>query len=338
MVTQEGRTLRERLTGIEFLVTLAILVPLSFIIFDVVSKSQEIREQSTCQSNLKRIGRALQMYANESKGERYPPAKLRDCEGAVQPWSGAMDIAGVYPEYLAELDLLVCPAYGPGKTAVEIWDEGKTTNPRWAAVDGFSNNGVVEPCEVLAKPYYYYGWVFSVKTFQSAIRYQYPKDRVGVSTKSAKSDFRVTTVKVEFDPEVHFGLFREAVAALSVHLKSGIESTDMDSWRMKRVNGEPVALPRGTDIPRIRMGIERFFSDDISSPATDTSFRGKIIVLHEELFRDENQFYHRDGLNVLYMDGHVESLSRRKGEGAPFPLNEAGYILHDAVEGTLEAP
>ena len=113
------------------------------------------KDQRACQDNLRRIGVALSMYAAESAGERYPAVKTRDCLDAVQPWSGAIDLEGVVPAYLESADVLVCPSYKAGNTAVSLWDGGQTTNSRWAFAEGFSSNGIVEPCEVLGKPYYY---------------------------------------------------------------------------------------------------------------------------------------------------------------------------------------
>lgn len=335
MTNPHDRSNFDRLTIIELLVTLAILIPVAFIVFDAVSQSTIAREQRVCQANLKEIGQALGMYVKESKEERYPLPKLYDCEGVVQPWSGAIDLTGVYPEYLSDLNLLVCPAYGPGKNAVEIWDEGKTTNPRWTGVEGFSNNGVVEPCEVLAKPYYYYGWAFAEGLFESFTRYQRgePEDL----PQNFRGDLRITS---EYGDRIHNERFAMAVASLATDMVQGSFDPSFSQWEMRYSTGKPIELPRGSDIVALSAGVERFFVDEINDIEAFERKRGTVVVLHEEIFNADQGFYHDSGgLNVLYLDGHVANLTRRRTYfRTPFPLNEAAFILHAAVEGTLSVP
>ena len=51
--------------------------------------------------------------------------------------------------------------FGRG-TALEHWDQGSTPT-RCGEIAGYSNNGVVEPCEVNTEPYYYYGTRFPIR-------------------------------------------------------------------------------------------------------------------------------------------------------------------------------
>ena len=331
-----GRALRQRLTRVEFLVVMALVVASGLIAIGEINRTLGSSGVRVCQANMKEIGQALAMYADASRGEKYPPAKAYDCRGNVQPWSGAIDLQGVHPEYLNNLDVLVCPAYPPGETAVEVWDTGKTTNPRWEAVDGFSNNGDVEPCEVLAKPYYYYGWAFSEKLFQAAVHYQPPEPE----------DHRYPFVKDQgipvvtpYDGSTHTPRFHQAILSQAATLRSGEIDPSSDMWEMTYATGTDIVLPRGSEIPILREGVERYYIDEIGNPAASSEEKARIVVFHEELFESREEVYHSEGrLNVLYMDGHVASLRPGDGWNPPFPLNEAGYLLHDAVEGTLEAP
>jgi hypothetical protein len=327
---------RQRLTGAEFLVAMALILGSGLIVLSEIPGAMRARDQRVCQANLKEIGHALAMYAEESKGERYPPAKLYDCSGKVQPWTGAMDLAGVYPEYLVNLDFFVCPAYGPGRSAIEIWDEGKTTNQRWEAVEGFSNNGIVEPCEVVAKPYYYYGWALSEATFSRFLRYEKrPPDE---ARPLRVKDFGIPRW-TEFEPETHYALFQEAVYSLDRTVRLATHDASMFAWDMTTIDGEEVHLPFGSQIVCLREGAERLYMYDLGNPAAPAAQRSKMVVLHEELHSSSVRFYHaRAGMYVLYMDGHMGRLSFRSTEYPAFPLDEAGRILHAAVEGTLEAP
>jgi prepilin-type processing-associated H-X9-DG protein len=321
--------LKERFTRIEFVVVIFVLA-ISLLIFGTaIPRAWSLKQRLSCQENLKTIGQALRMYANESKGEFYPPPKTRDCAGAVQPWSGAMDMAVVYPDYLAELDLLVCPAYPAGKSALRIWDEGETTNSRWKPMEGFSNNGTIEPCEMLAKPYYYYGWALSEATFESAPRPASPAPQVTVQ---AGEKAAAPTTVVAFDEPVHMDRFRTAVASMA-------SDPVPETWVLTNAEGKSLELPIGSTIPRLREGVARMYIHEIGNPVAAQEAQGRIVVMHEELFEKPEDFFHGAGrANILYMDGHVACRQFQPGVAAPFPLNEAGTILRDAVEGVLIVP
>ncbi|MBI2424850.1 MAG: hypothetical protein HYV27_18620 [Candidatus Hydrogenedentes bacterium] len=333
MSDEKRVSIRERFTRMEFIVALFIVVIALIIFSTAIPQALALRDRQSCQENLKTIGEALRMYSIESKRESYPWAKMRDCAGNVQPWSGALELTGFYPEYLTDLDLLVCPSFPAGGSAVEIWDQGKTTNPRWKAVEGFSNNGTVEPCEVLAKPYYYYGWVLSESTFES----------VRKKRRLEPEDFKRDFVKgggvhftEEFGFSVHFPRFRMAVKTLEEKLESGEVDAASPTWNMEYSNGKAIELPMGSTIEFLRTGAERRYCREIGDPAQSPREQGKIVVLHEELFSERDRFYHGGGrTNVLYMDGHVACQTWSHPGMQKFPLNEAGLILMDAVDGTL---
>lgn len=321
--------LRERFTRNEFVGVIVVVVLSLLICGTALPRAWSLKQRLSCQANLKTIGEALRMYANESKGEFYPPPKTRDCTAAGQSWSGAIDMAGVHPEYLADLDLLVCPSYPVGDSAVQIWDEGKTTNPRWRPVSGFSNNGIVEPCELLAKPYYYYGWALSEATFESARR---PVPPVPPVTVQAGEKAAAPTTVVAFDAHLHTERFRTAVASMA-------SDRITETWTLMDAGGKPLELPIGSTITRLREGAARMYIHEIGNPAAAQEAQARIVVMHEERFEAPEDFYHGKGLvNILYMDGHVECRQFQPGVAAPFPLNTAGAILHDAVEDVLTVP
>lgn len=329
-------SLKERFTRIEFVVVIFV-VTISLLIFGTaLPRAWSLKQRQNCQENLKTIGEALRMYVDESIDGRFPLPKTRDCTGEIQPWSGAMDMASVFPEYMSDLDIMVCPSYPAGKTALEVWDKGDTTNPRWKPATGFSNNGVVEPCEILAKPYYYYGWAFSEATFEAVTRYEKPHPE---DDRSSSFKDRGVPVSVVFDYITHNVRFKTAVASLTVKQQKGAIDIASKDWDLEYASGNPLELPMGSRIPLLRESAEIFYIRDIGfTPDYALKEKARIVVLHEERFPEPELFYHAGRVNILYMDGHVENREWQSSYSAPFPLNEAGAILHDAVEGTLTVP
>lgn len=327
----EGR----RLSRWEFAVVMALLAVLVLLSIGLLPRLAQERRYRSCQTSLKQIGQALSMYTNESRGEMFPLPKMKDCKGIIQPLNGAMDFAAVYPEYLTDMDLFVCPSYEHGKTAVEVWDEGRTSNPRWKREEGFSGNGVVDPCEVLGSPYYYYGWALSNLTFGPWDRREDadPEDYVAEEIKGWGRSVYVTE---RYTPHIHNMRFRLATITMMEKLASGKIDASAN-WDMEYPSGKKLYLPFGPSIPFLREGAERFYGRDIGNPGEAASIRAQIVVLHEDVkhFRAylPSAMAHA---NVLYMDGHVESVSLSMG--SKFPYNEAGEILREAAVGTLKIP
>lgn len=79
------------------------IVVLAILILPMFARSRESARRSSCQNNLKQMGLVFKMYANESRGERYPPLSP-----IADNW--LPDLAQIYPEYLTDLSILICPS------------------------------------------------------------------------------------------------------------------------------------------------------------------------------------------------------------------------------------
>ncbi|MBM3289453.1 MAG: DUF1559 domain-containing protein [Candidatus Hydrogenedentes bacterium] len=131
--------------------SIVVIALVSALVLPSYSRAREASRRASCQNNLKQIGIIFKMYAGDHGG-KWP---------ALGPYKDVwmFDIPSLYPEYMSDLNVLICPTNPDGESIAKRMTEALAQSPPdFASI-----------ARDAARSYTYMGWALRNKSELTAV-------------------------------------------------------------------------------------------------------------------------------------------------------------------------